>query len=125
MNVPPALKTWFIIHFVADYLAAVPLMIAPEQVLAMLQWGTVDPIATRIVASAFLAIGGVSLIERNASLDVYRVMLKLKLIWSVSAMVGVLIATKGQFALGSTVVFLVFLGFFSVWVYYFRKFRVV
>lgn len=122
---PPHLRTWFIIHFVADYLAAVPLMIAPEQVLGLLQWGYVDPIATRIVAAAFMAIGGVSLIERNASVDIYRALLKLKLIWSVSAMVGVLIATKGQFALGSTVVFLVFLGFFSVWAYYFRKVRVV
>ncbi len=122
---PTHLKTWFIVHFVADYLAAVPLMLFPEQVLGLLQWGTVDPIATRIVASAFMAIGGVSLIERNASVDVYRALLKLKLIWSVAAMTGVLIATKGQFALGSTVVFLVFLGFFGVWAYYFRKVRVV
>lgn len=118
--VPSSLRTWFIVHFAADYLAAVPLFIAPEYVLGMLGWPHYDPIATRIVASAFMAIGGTSFLTGNASLESYRTLLVLKLIWSVAAMIGVLVSSPLGLN-GPTLVFAIFFVFFCVWAYYYRQ----
>lgn len=121
----PGLRFWFIVHFVADYLAAVPLMLFPEQMLALLQWDAFDPVAVRIVAAAFLAIGGTSLLLRNASLEVYRAMLLLKIIWSSSALVGILLATGGKMSWGEALVFGIFIVFGSAWVYFYRTTKIV
>lgn len=123
--VPPSLRTWFLIHFAADYLAAIPLMLFPQQVLNILQWDVFDPVATRIVAAAFMAIGGTSFLLRNSSLEVYRALLLLKLIWSGSALAGILLATGGRMSWGEGLVFGIYILFGSVWAYYYRVTRTV
>jgi hypothetical protein len=55
--VPPSARTWFVIHFVADVLFAVPLFFFPETTLSLLGWTDVDPAATRLVAAALFGIG--------------------------------------------------------------------
>ena len=119
--VPKALRTWFVIHFAIDWLFAIPLMIAPSATLNLLGWETVDPVATRLVSAALLAIGGESLRMRHASADGFRTMLDLKLIWSASAMLG--LAWSGLsggpgMVWGFLVIFAIFFG---VWWFYRRK----
>lgn len=121
--VPKGLRTWFVIHFAADYLAALPLMIHPQKFLDMLGWQAFDPVAARIIAAAFLAIGGTSFILRQASLEVYRALLLLKLIWSSMALLGILLATGGNMSWGQGLVFVIFFVFGSVWAYYYCKTR--
>ncbi len=68
--VPSSLRTWFVIHFLADVIFVLPLFLAPRWTLSLLGWPAVDPLATRLVAAAF------------------RALLNLKIIWSAAATVG-------------------------------------
>lgn len=86
--VPRALRAWFVIHFAVDMLFAVPLMLIPQEFLSFLGWQTVDPIAARLVAAALFGIGIESYLGRDASLESYRGMLNLKIIWSLCAVIG-------------------------------------
>src|SRR2546426_5283160 len=40
--VPSSLRTWFVIHFLADVLFALPLFLAPRWTLSLLGWPAVD-----------------------------------------------------------------------------------
>ena len=47
MDVPPTLRTWFVVDAAVDVLTALALLLAPELVLGRLGWRPIDPIATR------------------------------------------------------------------------------
>ncbi len=121
---PEALKLWFKIHFMLDYLIGLPLFLFPIQVLEFLNWNTIDPVASRIAAAALFGIGGISLVAQNSSIEIYRILLKLKLIWSIAALIGIL-GSIIQFDLyGSLILwafFGTFLGFNMVWIYWIKK----
>lgn len=87
--VPKALSYWFIVHFIIDMAVAIPLFFFPEQALELAGWESIDTILARIVAAAFFGIGIESLIGRNASIDGFRNMLNLKIIWSLAAILGI------------------------------------
>jgi len=122
-EVPDSLRTWFIIHFYADMIFGIPLLLFPEYVLPMLGWSTFDPISTRVVGAALMGIGIESYLGRNASLEVFRAMLNLKVIWSTSAILGIGLGIwqggppAGWLFLG------IFVIFWFVWIHYWRKFR--
>ncbi len=86
---PIALTDWFILHFVMDMFVAIPLFLFPEKALDLAGWETVDPLLSRVVAAAFFGIGIESLIGRNATLDSFKNMLNLKIIWSFTAILGI------------------------------------
>ena len=118
---PKALKTWFVIHFAVDVTFAIPLMIIPELFLTLMGWIIVDPIATRIVAAALFGIGIESLLGRNGSLESFKGMLNLKIIWSFATIVG--IAISMFYVSLNNVVFLallltIFVVFHIIWVYW-------
>ncbi len=123
-NVPQALRTWFVVHFVVDVAFAVPLMAVPVEMLALFGWETVDPIAARMVAAALFGIGIESLLGRNASAEAFRGMLNLKIIWSLAVIFGVTLSmlqgVQGAPLVGWLLV-AVFLGFNLVWVYWRRR----
>ena len=87
--VPRSLRIWFVVHFYADVLAAIPLFLAPRAIQGLLGWRTIDPLATRLVAAALFGIGIESYLARNAGLETFRSMLNLKVIWSTAAVIGV------------------------------------
>lgn len=122
-QVPHGLRTWFVIHFVADIFFGIPLLIFPQVVLGLFNWTTYDPIMTRLVGAALMGIGIESLLGRNASADTFRAMLNLKVIWASSALfaIGVGIAE------GVAPIAWVFLGifglFWTAWVYYRLKMK--
>ena len=116
--VTPLLRKLFVLHFIIDYLVALPLMFAPEPTLSFFGWPTPEPVATRLVAAALLGIGGISLVARNADAAAYRHMLTLKLLWSGTAILG-LVLSLIQGAPAATLVFLIiFAIFFGIWLFY-------
>lgn len=115
---PKSLRTWFVVHFVVDVLAAVPLFVAPTAVLKLLGWGDVDPLATRLVAAALFGIGIESWIGRNGNLETFRSMLNLKVIWSATATIGALWTQLDAGPPAGWAVVGIFASFFVVWVTY-------
>jgi hypothetical protein len=116
--VPTGLRTWFVIHFVADMLFGIPLLFFPRSLLPFLGWTTYDPLTFRLVGAALMGIGLESLLGRNASPETFRAMLNLKIIWASSAIFAIAAALFE----GAPVMAWAFLGifvvFWAVWVYY-------
>lgn len=121
--VPKGLRVWFVIHFVADLLFAVPLLFFPQALLNFVGWRVYDPILARLVGAALMGIGVESLLGRNADADTFRAMLNLKVIWASSA----LFAFGAGIAEGAAPVAWGLMGIFGVfwcvWVYYRYRLR--
>lgn len=116
--VPSRLRTWFVIHFITDLLFGIPLLIAPVFTLTLLGWMTVDPFMRRLVGAALLGIGVESYLGRNASIETYRAMLNLKIIWSGCAILALLASMFGGAPSIGWLVLGIFLLFNFVWVHY-------
>ncbi|MCP4143287.1 MAG: hypothetical protein GY755_23865 [Chloroflexi bacterium] len=117
--VPKSLRTWFVIHFIADFLFAIPLLIAPVWMLTLFGWPSIDPFTARLVGAALVGIGGASLLERNASAEAFRAMLNLKLLWASAAIIGMTVTMlTGNYPLIGWGIVLIFVGFFFIWLYY-------
>jgi hypothetical protein len=108
---------------VLDILFAVPLLVAPRFTLTLFGWTTIDPFTARLVGAALVGIGGESLLGRKASAETYRAMLNLKILWSLSAVVGIGASmAEGGPAMGWA--FLgIFGGFCALWIYYRLRLR--
>ncbi len=118
VEVPPSLRRWFFVHFVADLLFAVPMIVAPGPTLRAFGWTAVDPVTTRLVGAALVGIGVQSLLGRQEGVEVYRAMLSLKCLWSGAAVVGLGLSIA-QGAPTMTWGFLaIFVTFAIVWNYY-------
>jgi hypothetical protein len=117
-TVPNGLRTWFVIHFAADVLFAIPLLFFPHALLNIFAWGTYDPIMARLVGAALMGIGIESFLGRNADAHTYREMLNLKIIWASCA----LFAFGAGITEGAAPIAWVLMGIFGVfwvtWVYY-------
>lgn len=121
-TIPKSLKNWFVFHFFVDILFAIPLMFFPEQFLGMLGWEQVDIVTARLVAAALFAIGIESWLARNASVESYKSMLQLKILWSAAAVVAIGISI---WELQSQNIFLwgilgIFIVFHIVWGYWYN-----
>jgi len=119
MNRLKSLKYWFTLHCIVDFLIAIPLFFFPEYFLTMLGWGNVDPLMSRIVASALFGIGGISFIARNSSKESFKILLDLKIIWSLSAITGFFISIiHGGYPKSIWLFLFVFVFFSGIWMYY-------
>jgi hypothetical protein len=117
-EVPNSLRFWFVVHFAVDMLFAIPLFLAPEVIMPRLGWSVVDPITSRLVGAALLGIGVESLLGRNASRDVFKAMLNLKILWASGAVLGI---GLGIIAGGPSIAWLllvIFAAFLGLWIYY-------
>ena len=118
------LKRWFIIHCLIDVLIAVPLFIMPERLLDFCGWRTVDPVSARLVAAALFGIGIVSFVVKDASHEVYKAMLALKIIWSFAASAALLLSllthAHGRPA-ALWIAAVIFIGFHFVWFYWYLR----
>jgi hypothetical protein len=122
-EIPSSLRRWFVIHFITDFIFAMPLLFIPEIVMPLFGWREVDPISSRLVGAALLGIGGESLLGRNASREVFLAMLNLKVIWGSAAVLGIALGLSVG-APQSALLFLVIFALFStVWIYYRIKLR--
>jgi len=113
------LRTWFVIHFIADILFAIPLLVAPVAFLTLLGWTAVDPYATRIVGAALMGIGLESYLGRNAGIEAFQGMLNLKIIWAVTVIIGTIVTmTTGYRPWGVWLLLAFFIPFSNIWIYY-------
>lgn len=118
-TVPRSLRYWFIVHFVADLLFALPLLFAPISFLSLLGWQTIDPLACRLVGAALVGIGVESYLGRNASLESFRTMLRLKILWSLAANFGIALSLyEGVVPQTAWLFQIIFGGFSLLWIYY-------
>ena len=117
-EIPNGLRTWFVIHFVVDMLFAIPLLFFPEIIMPWFGWETVDPVMSRLVGAALLGIGGESLLSRNASLEVFKTLLSLKIIWASGAILGIGLGLLQGGPPAAWLFLAVFIGFLGVWIYY-------
>lgn len=113
--VPNSLRRWFVAHFVADMLFAIPMFFAPQFCLRLFGWTTVDPIMTRIAAAALFGIGIESLLGRNADKPTFIAMLNLKVIWASAATVGIAWGTVESGNRWGWAFVAVFAAFLCVW----------
>jgi len=117
--VPQSLRFWFVIHFVIDFIFAIPLMIAPVWLLTLFGFEAADPFTARLVGAALLGIGGESLLGWNGTIEAFRAMLNLKIIWSLAAIAAIiltLVITGGP--LIAYLILLIFAAFSGLWMYY-------
>ncbi len=117
--IPFSLKRWFKIHFLIDILFAIPLIIAPNWILGLFGFTVIVPVLARLVGAALLGIGITSLFTKTK--EQFEIMLTLKIIWSATAIIGLLwsIAEGAPSTLwAAAVMFTLFLG---VWVYYYCR----
>jgi hypothetical protein len=113
------LRAWFLVHAVVDLVFALPLLAAPEWTVRMLGWPAFDPLATRLVGAALLAIGAASWLGRDAGEDGYRLMLDLKLVWAGAAVLGIVLTmASSQWPPIGWVLAALFAAFGAVWAYY-------
>ncbi|HLC75194.1 MAG TPA: hypothetical protein VJH88_05070 [Candidatus Nanoarchaeia archaeon] len=117
-SVPHSLRTWFIVHFIVDYIFGIPLMIAPQWTLVQFGFNTTEALPPRLVAAAFLAIGGISFIARNHDAETYRALLFLKILWSLFAILGIVITLIQGAPPFTFAVLITFAVFSSVWLHY-------
>ena len=116
--IPHALRLFFVIHFFADIIFAIPLLLAPVGFLKLLGWESVDPVSTRLVGAALVGIGVESLLGRNGSRDSFATMLRLKILWSATATTGLVISALQGAPLMTWFFVLVFGSFCGVWTYF-------
>lgn len=116
--VPARLRFWFVVHFVVDMVFALPLLLAPAQLLGALGFANPDPATSRLVGAALTAIGVQSLLGCNHGAETYRAMLNLKIIWSATASLGLLLAIRDGAPPVAWAFLAIFLAFNGLWVYY-------
>ena len=122
-TVPNGLRAWFVVHFVADVLVAIPLLFFPQALLNLFGWNSYDPVTTRLVGAALMGIGVESLLGRNASADTFRAMLNLKVIWATSALIAIGLGIVEGAASSAWLFLGIFTVFWGVWVYYRMKLK--
>ena len=113
-----SLRTWFLIHFIVDLLFGLPLLFFPETTLSLFGLKTIETVTPRLVGAALLGIGGASYFTKKKD---FSIMLTLKVIWSLSAILGLLLALYQGAPNLVWVITLIFAVFSGVWIYYKKK----
>ena len=114
-----SLRIWFVIHFAIDIIFAIPLLLVPVPFLTFLGWTAVDPYAACLVGAALMGIGIESYLGRNAGIEAFQGMLNLKIIWSVTAIIGILLTMITAYKpWGAWLLLAAFIPFNIIWIYY-------
>ena len=117
-QVSKSLRAWFKIHFVVDFIIAIPLIFFTKWTLGLFGFPLENLIFARLVGAALIGIGGTSFLIRNKTKSQYDSLLTLKIVWSLSAMVA-LVLSISQGAPKTLWIFVaVFAIFFFIWLHY-------
>lgn len=118
--IPSGLRHWFIVHFIIDILFAVPLLLFPAWVLTVLGFEATNFLLARLIGAALVGIGGVSFIMHKKDRSAYIPMLQLKLLWSGTAIVAIILSLNDAETSAKWFLLAIFILFFLIWGYYFR-----
>ena len=113
------LKTLFGVHAVVALLFGAPLLIAPGRVLVWLGWAPIDPVLSRVLGAALLALGWSSFRgwQTAAQRDV-RVLVEMEAVFTVLGCVGLLRhLLVGRWPVVPWVVFGVLAAFGVAWIF--------
>src|SRR3989344_5632 len=121
-KVPESLRKWFFVHFIVDYLFGIPLLFFPRFILSLFNWPYFDPLLSRLVGAALIGIGSVSFIEQKSNFETYQSLLIFKIIWSASALTGILLMMIHGAPKAGWIFFAIFAVFNAVWMYYVKYF---
>jgi hypothetical protein len=119
--VPRSLRELFFADSALACLSAVPLFVAPRLVLGAFGWITIDPVCARLVAASVFALGVRSSLMRNSSLEVYRELVALKLLWSLGATAALIWSAMQGAPVFTWALAAAFAVFFSGWTYWWRR----
>lgn len=122
-TVPFSLRTWFVIHGIVDLVFGLPLLFFPAVVLSLFGFPSEGLLTARLVGAALISIGGVSLWTRNEQAETYLTLLLFKLLWSGSAILGIVLFLLERVSVSSLVILGIFVFFFTVWGYYWNILR--
>lgn len=121
-KVPKYLRVWFLIHFVVDVIFAIPLIFFPVWFLSSFAFPADEAVMARLVGAALIGIGGASLFANKKGWETYDILLTLKILWSVSAIVALMISFFLTMNPVLWLLIIIFGGFSGIWTYYkFKK----
>jgi hypothetical protein len=123
MEIPASLRRWFVAHAIIDGACGIPLLTCPELLLPRVGWTAVDPLMSRLVGAALLAIGAQAWRSRNAGVDVYRALLGLNVVWSAMVIVGMAVAIGQGAPSAAFAVLSASLALCGVWTHHAIRFR--
>lgn len=121
MNVPRSLRIWFVIHFIADMVFGIPLLLAPAKTLALFGLETAETLTARLVGAALIGIGGNSFVMRKKSAEQFKPMLTLKVIWSGAAIIAIILSSIENAPPMLWALLGIFIIFNAVWIYYLQR----
>lgn len=122
-RVPKALRVWFVVHFVADILFAAPLIVAPVAFGQLLGFESIDPITARMVGAALVGIGTESLLGRNDGPESFHTMLRMKVLWSGTANIGLTVNLLSGAPIITGGLLAIFVAFCALWTYWLLRLR--
>jgi hypothetical protein len=121
--VPAALRFWFVVHFAADIIFAIPLIFFPGEFMGLWGFESAETLTARLTGAALAGIGGNSLFMHKKGIPVFDTMLTLKIIWSLSAIAAIIITITEGGPASLYLFLLIFLVFSLLWIYW--KFRIM
>lgn len=117
-SVPSSLRIWFKIHFLVDILFAFPLLFFPVWFLNLFGFIIIETLTPRLVGAALIGIGGTSLLLNKKGPETYNTLLSLKILWSISAIIGIILTLLESAQKSLYLFLLIFIIFSSIWIYY-------
>ena len=122
LQIPKSLRIWFIIHFFIDVIFAIPLIFSPIWILSLFGLPSSEAVMARLVGAALIGIGGASFISYKGTKENYSILLTLKLLWSSTAILGLLLSVFSGAPNSIWLIIVMFTIFFFIWLYY--KYRI-
>jgi len=115
-----ALKATFLVHAVVSLLCGAPLLIAPGQMLTSLGWAPIDPLMSRLLGAALLALAWSSFRGWRATERAQvAILVEMEAVFSVLACVGLLRhLLVGAWPLVPWLAMVIFLVFALAWIYF-------
>ena len=85
-----ALRVTFIVHAVVAVVVGAPLLLAPGRFLGWLGWAPIDPLLSRLLGAALLALGWSSFRGAGASDRTQQVLIEMELVFTALSCAGLL-----------------------------------
>ena len=111
-----ALKYTFIVHGIVGVLVGAPLLLAPGRFLGWIGWAPVDPVISRLLGAASLALAWSSFRGAGAGATMQRILVEMELAFTVLGCVGLLRhLLKAHYPLMVWLTFVVLAAFGVAW----------
>jgi len=114
------LKTAFLVHAVVALVAGAPLLIVPGGMLTRLGWAPIDPLVSRVLGAALLALAWSSFRGRRATEQAQvSILVEMEAVFTVLACVGLLRhLLVGGWPVVPWLALAVFAAFALAWIYW-------